>query len=152
MLQQFNKLDKRDKIDFFIKTQTILIEFHPDSPFIINKENLKTRLEYASDMFGRYCGWCFTDKYCSILFNYIKIDNVDRPLDALKKYQFTSGAIDYNAIVVDFAAFREIKDCLDFCRTIFNSNIKWVVWVHKEKPSIYPALEYMTRILNIPKV
>jgi hypothetical protein len=152
LLQPFQKLSKQEKIDFFIKIQKMLIINHPNSPFIFNKNNLKERLQYCGDLFHKYNGFSYSDENASILFNYIKMEDEKNPIESIKKYSFQSPAPDYNAIVIDFAVSKNLKDYLDFCRKVYNSNIQWVVFIHKGKPTIYRALDYITKILNVKMV
>lgn len=150
MLQQFSKLSKLDKIDFFVKCQDLLIKYHPDSPFIINKGNLKERLTYAHDIFNKYKGMCYTDEYVCALFNYIRIDDPTEPLESLKKHQFCDPTINYNAVSIDFVVFKDLRDCLGFCKTNYNSNIEYVVFVKDGKPKIHKTVDLMNRALKVP--
>lgn len=152
MLQHFQKLNKQDKIDFFLKCQDLLIKNHPDSPFVFNRANFKGRLQYAGDIFHKYNGMCYTDENVAILFNYLLISDPKDPISALKQHQFKSPDPQYNAISIDFVVFKELKDCLKFCRLNYNFNVEYVVWVKDGKPKIHRTLDFMTRILNIPIV
>lgn len=150
MLQQFNLLNRQDKIDFFVKCQNLLLTYHPDSSFVINRDNLKERLTYAHDIFNKYKGMVYADENVCALFNYIKINDVNEPLEALKQHQFQSPAGDYNAVSIDFVVFRTLQDCLGFCKSNYNSNIEYVVFVKDGKPKIHKTLDIMNRALKIP--
>jgi hypothetical protein len=150
MLQQFTNLNRQDKIDFFVKCQNLLLRFHPSSPFIINKGNIKERLTYAHDIFHKYKGMVYTDENVCALFNYIKINNINDPLEALKEHQFKSPAGDYNAVSIDFVVFRHLQDCLGFCKANYNSNIEYVVFVKDGKPKIHKTLDIMSKASKIP--
>jgi len=150
MLQQFSKLHKQDKIDFFIKCQKLLIDYHPNSPFIFNENNINERMTYAGDIFNKYKGMAYTDENVCALFNYIRLDDPNDPIKALKEHIFKEGAPNYNAISIDFVVFKELKDCLNFCKTNYNGNIEYVIFVKDGKPKVHKTIEFISRILKMP--
>lgn len=152
MLQPFHQLHRQDKIDFFIKCQKMLITHHFDSPFIFNKDNIKERLTYAADIFHKYKGMCYSDDNVCVLFNYIKLEDPEDPISALKQHAFQPSTIDYNAVSIDFVVFRELKDCLSFCSTNYNANIQYVIFVKDGKPKVHKTTEFVSRILGVPRI
>jgi hypothetical protein len=152
MLQKFKTLEKADKIDFFLKCQRLLIANHPNSPFLFTKDNIDERLTYASDIFNKYQGMCYADENVCVLFNYIRVEDPNDPVAALKANAFKDGEINYNAVSIDWACFRKMKDCLTFCKTVYNTHIEYIVYVHNGKPKTFKTLDFITNVLNIPKV
>lgn len=152
MLQPFHKLHKQDKIDFFVQCQKLLITHHPASPFIFNKDNIKDRLTYATDIFHKYKGMCYSDENVCVLFNYVKLQDPTDPVTALKENAFKEGAVDYNAVSIDFVVFRELKDCLNFCRANYSANIEYIIFVKDGKPKVHKTTEFVSRILGVPIV
>ena len=150
MLQQFNKLHTKDRIDFFIKCQDLLIKYHPDSPFIITKDNLKERLTYSNDIFNKYSGMCYSDANVAALFNYVKLNDPNDPIKALKEHQFKEPTVDYNCVSIDFVVFRHLHDCLGFCKTNYNSNIEYIIFSKDGKPKVHKTMDIMTKVLKVP--
>lgn len=148
--QKFKTLSTQEKINFFIHCQEILITYHPKSPFIFNRNNYKERLSYVSDMFNKYNGHAYQDEHICVLFNYIHIKDPDNPIESLIEHSYQEPKINYNAISIDWACFRSYKDCLNFIKLTYNSNIEYILWVKDNKPKIHKTIDYISKLLKIP--
>jgi hypothetical protein len=146
----FTTLSKEQKIDFFIQCQKLLIAHHPKSEFIFTEKNLKSRLEHVKDLSIKYKGFCHFNENICLLYNKIKINNINEPIQALKENMYQPPKDDFNAMAIDFVVFRKLEDCLRFCRDNYDDRIKYIMFIKNNKPKIYETKKFVSNILNIP--
>lgn len=146
----FQDMSKDEKDDFFLKCQGLLLAYHPDSEFIITKENVQKRIKHIQDLSTQYKGFCCkTDTICA-LFNKIKIKDINNPIEALRDNMYQPPKEDFNAISIDFVVFRHLNDCLQFCKENYHSKIKYVMYIKDNKPRIYKTENLISKVLGVP--
>lgn len=138
MDQKFNELSEAAKADFFVKCQELLIQHHPDSPFIITKENWGTRRPNMLVLLD-YKGFCYRNNDVCVLYNLIRVEDPKDIPRIVRETFFQPPHPDYNAIAIDFVVFKELKDCLEFCKTRYEPRIANVVYVKNNEPKVYPT-------------
>ena len=92
------------------------------------------------------------DDYVCTLYNKIVVNRADEPEAAVKASMYQPPSPDYNAVIVDFAAFRDIKDCMAFVQTSYDPRVLYVLFVSHNKVKLYPVVNFVSQVLNIPVV
>lgn len=147
----FQSLSKEEKIEFFVKCQSLLVAHHPDSEFILTKENWRDRIGFARNFIERYKGYCYADDNICVLFNKVKIIDPKDPIKALKDHIYQEPAIDFNAYSIDFVVFKKLADCLGFCLAQYSPQIVYVLFVKNNEVKLYEAARLLDK-LNAPLV
>ena len=148
----FSEMKAEEKIDFFVYCQKLLVEFHPDSPFICRRNNTKSRIQQMKGFIENYKGLCYQDDNIGVLYNRIVITDPSDPILALKTNMYKASHPDYNAVSIDFVVFRDLKDCMAFVKTNYDPRIQHVLFVKNNKVKIYPIVNFLTQMFHIPVV
>lgn len=148
----FADMSKVEQVDFFVHCQQLLVAYHPESPFICRKDNIKERLAQMKQWVQLYKGMCYWDDHVCTLYNRIVVNRVDDPAQALKANLYKPPAEHYNTIVIDFAAFRDIKDCISFVQTHYETKLQYILFVKHNKVKLYPTAQFVSQLLNMPIV
>lgn len=148
--QSFAKLTKAEKIEFFVKCQELLLKYHPNSEYTFNDSNLKVKLEHIKDLAIKYKGFCHTSENVCLFYNKIKVTDINNPIAALKDNMYQEPKEDYNAMSIDFVAFRKLEDCLDFCKSNYDPKIRYIMFIRNGKPKIYETAKFLSSLLGIP--
>lgn len=146
----FVDLKAEEKVNFFVHCQKLLTENHPNSPFICRAGNIKIRLAHMKGFVTSYKGLCYQDENVCALYNKIVLTNPTEPELAVRDHMYKAPSEHYNAMVVDFVVFREIKDCSKFVQLEYNANIQHVLFVRHNKVKVYQTIDFLKQILNIP--
>ena len=152
MHKTFKDMTAEEKIDFFVYCQKLLVEFHPDSPFVCRQNNVQSRIQHIKDFIHNYKGLCYQDDNVCVLYNKIVITDPSDPVLALRTNMYHEPNPNYNAVTIDFVVFREIKDCMTFIKTNYDPRIQHVLFVKNNKVKIYPIVNFLTQMFNIPVV
>lgn len=140
-----------EKIEFFFTCQKILLQYHPNSEYVLREDNLNASVAKFASMIRQYQGlWAFDDNVC-ILHNRIYVADPTDPVLALKSNLWKPPQTHYNGISIDFVVFREIKDCFEFIQSQYNQNIKHILFVRDGKPRIYDALSLISKVIGARK-
>lgn len=145
-------MSAREKVDFFVHCQKLLIDHHPNSEFICRRSNMQDRLKQIKAWVEKYRGMCYYDDNVGILYNKLVIGDVSDPVSAVKYHMYQPPAENYNAVIIDFAAFNDIKNCFPFVRENYDNRIQHVLFARHGKIKIYPVLGIVQRIFNMPTV
>jgi hypothetical protein len=144
----FIELTKTEKIQFFQSCQNLLVNHHPSSDFVIRENNINQRIQYAIDFCNKYKGFTYASDKVMVLFNKIKINDPNNPIQAIREHAYKAPASDYNAVSIDFVVFRDIKDCIEFCKNNYDPRIQFIVFVKNGKPKLYRTEQLMSKILT----
>jgi hypothetical protein len=146
----FTSLSKDEKIEFFLNCQDLLATHHPQSSFLLRKLNVHQRIPYMKDFHEKYKGYCYQDANITVLYNFIVIADPNDPIGALKAHIWHAPHPEYNAVSIDFVAFRDMKDCLNFCKAHYDPRIKYALFVKNNKPKLYPMDKLVGRVFHLP--
>jgi len=148
----FTDLKVLDKVEFFVQCQRLLMEHHPDSPFLCHQNNLQERIKHVKSFVTNYKGLCYQDDTVCALYNRIIVTDTKAPEHALRMNMYKTPSPDYNAVVIDFVVFRDIKDCARFVQANYDPRVLYVLFVRHNKVKLYPVVEFLQQIFNIPVV
>lgn len=151
-IAQFQTLSTQSKLEFFAKCQELLIKYHPESEFILTKENFEERKEFALDFVKKYKGFAYWDDTICILFNKVRVEDPRNPVKILKDHLYQEPREDYNAVTVDFVVFRQLTDCIGFCRAQYNPQIEYVVFVRHNEVKLYPTAKLLSGVSGHLKI
>ena len=147
----FSEVSNEEKIDFFVNCQKLLIAHHPNSDFIFRKNSGSDKISMAIDFCHKYKGYMYQNENICILFNKIVVtDPKENPAIILKNHMYKEPDPNYNGWSIDFVVFRDVKDCLQFCKTFYHPRISHIIFVKNNQPKIYPTTKFLSRLLNIP--
>lgn len=149
-VKKFQDMSVRDKIDFFVKCQDLMVKHHPNSDFVIRQNNIESRIKHAKNLIEKYQGLCYMDDSVCILFNKINVDSPDHPIPALRANMMKPPVEHYNAVSIDFVVFKNIKDCASFCQQNYDPRIEYVLYIKGGKPKIYKTRDFISHIFQIP--
>lgn len=142
----------QEKVEFFVHCQKLLVEFHPDSSFICRESNTQDRLNQIKTWAEKYKGICYWNDQVCVLYNRIVVSDPAQPERAIQHAMYQAPDDNYNAVVIDFAAFRDIKDCVGFVRENYDPKIGHVLFARHGKIKIYPVVNIVSQIFNMPVV
>lgn len=142
----------KEQIDFFVHCQKLLVEFHPTSPFICRANNIKGRIHQMRNFIDKYKGLCYASDNVCVLYNKIVIADPSDPVHTIRANMYHAPDPNYNGVIVDFVVFRDLKDCMPFVQSNYDPRIQYVLYVKNNKPKIYPVVNFLTQIFNIPVV
>ncbi len=151
-MRSFPKLSKEEKVDFFVKCQSLLIEHHPESEFIFRYENLHERKTFVGNFIDKYKGYCYQDDNVCLLVNEVKIVDPANPAKSLKDHMYKEPVADYNGLTIDFVVFRHMTDCFDFVKTQDNPRIEYLLFVKNNQIKLYNKAKLVERLANVPLV
>lgn len=152
MLNRFQKLTQEEKVEFFIRCQELLIKHHPHSEFLFTEENYENRKQYALDFIKKYKGFVYWDDDVCILFNKVRVNDVKNPIKVIRDHLYQEPReLDYNAISVDFVVFRQLQDCIGFCRAQYNPQILYVLFVRHNEVKLHETKKLLS-FLNVGDV
>lgn len=146
----FQALITEEKINFFVKCQELLINHHPNSQFLLKKENLEEKKHFILEFIKKYKGFTYYDDNVCILFNKIFIKDERDPIGALKDHLYQEPQENYNTYSVDFVVFRYLTDCIEFCRSQYTEQIKYLLFVKNNEVKLYRTEKLLTRLTNVP--
>jgi hypothetical protein len=146
----FQQLSIEDKARFFVHIQSLLVKYHPNSDFIFRQDNSVKRIAQAKDLFVKYKGLCYADENIAILFNKIFISDPTDAIKALRENMFQPPNENYNGVSLDFVVFRSMNDCLDFCKSQYDPQIRHIIYSKTGRPQIYRAEDLIARTLHLP--
>ena len=141
-----------ERVDFFVHCQKLLMEYNPTSPFVCRANNVAQRVKQMRGFVDNYKGMCYHDDYVCTLYNRIVVSDPRQPESAVKHYMYRPPDDNYNAVVIDFATFRDIKDCATFVRTNYDQRIQHVLFVRHNKVKLYAVVDFISKIFNVPVV
>jgi hypothetical protein len=148
----FTEMGIAEKVDFLVHCQKLLVEFHPTSAFVCREDNLRDRMRQMKAWASRYQGMCYFNDTVGVLYNRIVVADPTEPERAIQHHEYRAPSPDYNAILIDFAAFRDIKDCMSFVRDNYDPRIGHVLFVRHNKVKIYPVVDIISQIFKMPVV
>lgn len=141
-----------EKVDFFVRCQQLLVQFHADSEFICRKDNMTQRLKQIKAWVDKYKGICYQHDNVCVLYNRIVVSDPLNPAQAVASSMYQPPNDNYNAIIIDFAAFRDIKDCVTFVKDNYDPRVQHVLFVRHGKVKIYAVVDLVAQIFNMPVV
>lgn len=148
----FNIMATAEQVDFFIHCQQLLVKFHPDSPFVCRRDNLNGRIHQMKNFVTNYKGLCYCDDNVCALYNRIVLTDPSDPVHTIRINMYREPDPNYNAIIIDFVVFRALKDCLNFVQSNYDPRIQHVLYVKNNKVKIYPVVQFISQIFNVPVV
>lgn len=150
--KSFIQMDSKEKVEFFIQCQKLLVEFHPNSPFVCRKNNLAERLIHIKKFLSDYKGFAYQDDNVAVLYNKIIVSNPKDADSALKHYMYQPPDPEYNAMTIDFVAFKALESCMSFVRANSDPKIQYVLFVRHNQVKVYPTVKLLSNVLNLPVV
>jgi hypothetical protein len=145
----FQSLSHKEKVEFFVHCQELLVKFHPKSHFVFTKENLAERTHWVESFLSKYKGYTYSDENICVLFNKVRVDDARNPNKVLKDHVYREPASDFNAVSIDFVVFRKLGDCLAFCKDQYSPQIEWIVFVKNNEIKLYKTKDLLVH-LNAP--
>lgn len=142
----FQELGREGKIDFFVHCQNLLIKYHPKSPFTFRYDNMKERLKFTNEFCARYKGYCFQDDNICILYNRVLVQNPRDPIKVIKDHIYQPPQEKYNALSVDFVVFRELRDCIEFCKTHYSPRLEYILFVKNNEVKLYNSKKLLSAL------
>lgn len=143
----FQSLNQKEKIDFFVQCQALMLRHHPNSSFIIKENKLKQSLEVFHDNIQRYQGYVYSDENICVLWNKIIVSDATNVNRVVTENAYLPPNPNFNAVSIDFAVFRKIEDCFLFIKNNQEEQMKHVLFIREGKPKIYP-LEQILKTIN----
>ena len=141
-----------EQVDFFVHCQQLLVQYHADSEFICRQDNLPNRLLQIKAWVNKYKGICYQQDNVCVLYNRIVVTDPQNAVQSVSAAMYKPPDENYNAIMIDFAAFRDIKDCVTFVRENYDPRIQYVLFARHGKIKIYPVVDLVAQIFNMPVV
>lgn len=138
MFTLFQSLSEKDKIEFFVKCQSLMLKYHPTSPFIIRESKLDKALEAFENNIRRYQGYVYADENICVLWNHIIVSDPSNANRAVTENAYLPPNPNFNAVSIDFAVFKGIENCFSFIADSKEPQIKHVLFIREGKPKIYP--------------
>ncbi len=138
MLQSFQELTQEKKVDFFVKCQELMIKHHPDSPFVVREKDLEKVLTACEKNILKYQGYSYSDDNVCVLWNHIVVTDPKDVKRAVQENAYRPPNPDFNAVSIDFAVFKHIKDCVEFIRGNDNDRIEHILFIRDGVPKLYP--------------
>lgn len=146
----FSETKVEDKIEFFLHCQSLLIQHHPQSPFIFHTGNVKERMKHIQAFVNNYKGFYYRDDNVAALYNKIIVTDPATPEHDLRASMYKPPAENYNAISIDFVVFRDIKDCVKFVQSNYDAKVQYVLFVRHNKVKLYKTIDFLQQILSLP--
>ena len=137
---RFQRLSNEEKIEFFVKCQELLTTHHPTSEFLFTKDNLESRKNFVLDFVNKYKGFVYYDENICILYNKVFVKDPNDPVKVIKDHIYQEPReMDYNAVSIDFVVFRQLTDCIGFCRAQYNPQIAYILFVRHNEIKLYES-------------
>lgn len=149
-VKPFQELTNVEKVEFFLKCQQLLRDFHPKSDFIFRENNVAERMRHVAALSAKYKGFCYSNENICVLFNKIYVADERDPVTSLRENMYREPAKEYNAVSIDFVVFRNLNDCMEFSKAQYEPRIAYTVFVKNNQPKIYKTEKFISRILSIP--
>lgn len=152
MDKRFVELSPQEKVEFFVTCQRLLVAHHPNSQFVVRKDNVQTNLHYIKTFLANYKGCVYQDDNVCVLYNYLYLTNVGEPELDVRARMYQEPAEHYNAMMVDFVVFRELKDCLAFARLKHDPKLSYALFARHNAIKVYKILDLMRGIFKVPVI
>lgn len=146
----FQSLSQKDKIEFFVNCQALMLKHHPASNFIVKESRLAKTLEIFQDNIQRYKGFVYSDDNICVLWNKIIVTDALNVNRVVTENAYLPPNPNFNAVSIDFAVFRKIEDCFAFIKNNHEEKMKHVLFIREGKPKIYP-IEQILKTINFSK-
>lgn len=150
--KRFTELTDKERVEFFVHCQRLLVAHHPDSPFVVRKNNLRARIEHMKTLLANYKGCVYQDEYVCVLYNYLVVSNPKEPELAVRSRMYQPPDDNYNSVIVDFVVFRELKDCMNFVQVKQNPRIQYVLFARHNSIKVYPTVSLLANVFKVPIV
>lgn len=147
--KNFTEATDLEKVDFFVHCQKLLIKFHPQSPFLCRRDNIKQRIQHILNFFNNYKGLCLWDENVCVLYNKIVVTDDKDPVYALRTNMFKPADPNYNAITIDFVVFRTMEDCKNIVPSVYEPRLQYAIFVKNNKVKIYPIAGFLTQVFGM---
>ena len=151
----FQSLSHEEKVDFFVKCQELLIEYHPDSQFIFREGEVEERLLFFNDFRKKYQGFAYSNDSMCLLFNKIYIRDANNIITDVKSKMFQPPDEGFNCYMIDWVVFKDLKDIGEFVLKEGCPQVKWVAWAKNQDIKIYEVNKFLPeleRLKKIPKI
>lgn len=150
-IKLFQSLSNEEKIQFFSQCQDILIKYHPNSEFLVTKENWLDKKHFALEFINKYKGYTYYNDRICILFNKVRIEDSRNPIKSLRDHLFKPSVDNYNAYCIDFVAFNKLAHCLEFVKQEYIPQIEYILFVKNNEVKLYKT-DKLVEKLNSPLV
>lgn len=147
MSKLFKSLSQNEKVDFFVKCQELMLQHHPESPFIIRENSLEKSLDAFQNNIQRYQGYCYTDDNICVLWNKILVSDPINVSRVIKECAYQPPNPNFNGVSIDFAVFRRMDDCFDFINRNKESQMKYILFIREGKPKIH-SIDQILKTIN----
>lgn len=144
----FQELADEQKVDFFIKCQEILVNYHPDSEFICRENDINTKKHFFKEFYHQYKGYTYNNENVCLLFNRVFIKDRYDPVKVIKDHIYQPPQEEYNAISIDFVAFNKLEHCLEFCKNQYDEKIKYILFVKNNEVKIYETKKLLEKAFH----
>lgn len=135
----FQELTNEEKADFFAKCQEILIAHHPDSQYLVRPHDLKTKQAHFLNLVKNYKGYAFFNNDICVLYNKIKVSDPKDIVWVLKKSIMAAPAEDYNAAIIDFVAFRQLRNAVTIYKLGMEEKFFYFLYVKNNEVKLYES-------------
>lgn len=147
----FQSLTPEERVNFFVQCQEILKNHHPDSPFTFTDRNLTERKSYFKEVFERYNGFAYSDTNICILFNKIVLKDPKNPIESVKLNKFKGPDENYNAFMIDWVVFSDLKLVESFCRAQYQDRIKYILFSRHNDVKVYETSKLLDKLSKLPQ-
>ena len=149
MATLFQSLSQADKIEFFVQCQALMLNHHPDSPFIIKQSKLDKTLDMFEKNIRIYQGYAYADPNICVLWNKIFVTDPTNVNRVITENAYMPPKEKFNGVSIDFAVFRKMEDCFDFIKKNQEPEMKHILFIREGRPKIYP-MEDILKTIKFP--
>ena len=146
-LIQFQDMTHSDKLDFFQRCQDLLIRTEPNSPYII-REGSERGKSFIIDAFLKYKGYVYEAEEVIIMFNKHFYEERGQAVEEYGQKLFNLPENPANTYSIDFIAARLNEHRLKEMEPYFNEDMKYIVFLRSQRPTIFEAENFKNAMKN----
>ena len=142
----FQSLNQKEKIEFFVQCQALMLNHHPNSNFIIKENKLQQSLDIFRDNIMRYQGYMHMDNNICVLWNKIFVTDPSNVNRVITENAYMPPKEKFNGVSIDFAVFNSMIHCQNFIKDNDEESIKYILFIREGRPKIYKKEEIINHI------
>jgi trehalose-6-phosphatase len=142
----FYPLSKKEKVDFFVKCQELLIKHHSNSNFIVKESNLEEAADIFMDKIDKYKGYYYFDENVCILWNYVYVSNPNDANGSLIDNAYKEPNANYNAVSMDFVVCRKVSDILKFAKENDSAQVEYLLSIKNGRSKLIKKEDLLKNI------
>lgn len=142
----FSSLKRDEKIQFFLKCQQIGAQYHPNSPYTVTRDSIKTFLDFYKKISQEYRGYIYEGENVCALFNLVEYNPSLSMKESLASYIYQPPHEKYNAVLIDFLAARNLRDSIELKNHIYHDKIQFILAVRNFDLEVIPVKKMLERL------